>query len=267
MSAFSVVSVCESSESDPFHFHMHNHAEIIYIKTGKILFEISGKKYHAKKGDILLIGRLEPHGTHILEEPYTRLCVNIAYDSSLDFDPKHRLFSVIGNYGRTHENLIPEQSDDIVPNIIVRLIDEFNNHDECCEELITALTQELLVYLFRQLPDRTDFLGNEVDRKMIAVKQFIDDNFTEPITIEQIAKDNFISADYLTRKFKAITGYTPKQYLTNIRLEHARKLLISTEMTVKSVALQSGFTDINNFIRKFRQCYGKSPGLIRQDNN
>ncbi len=266
MSAFSVVSVCESSQSDPFHFHIHNHAEIIYVKTGKILFEISGRKYHAQKGDILLIGRLEPHGTHILKEPYTRLCVNIAYDSSLDFDPNHRLFSVIENYGRTHENLIHEQSDDIVPNIMSRLIHEFNNREECGEELITALTQELLVYLFRQLPDRTDFLGDEVGRKMIAIKQFIDDNFTEPITIEQIAKDNFISADYLTRKFKAITGYTPKQYLTDIRLEHARKLLLSTELTVNAVAHQSGFTDVNNFIRRFRQCYGKSPGEVRQDN-
>ncbi len=265
MSAFSVVSVCESSQSDPFHIHTHNHAEIIYVKTGKILFEVGDRKYHAQPGDVLLVGRLEPHGTHIIDEPYTRLCINISYDSSLDFDPQHRLFSVIQNYGRTYENIVHAKEDSIIQSIMQRIIYEFDHSEECREEIVAALTQVLLVYIFRKLPDRADFCSDEVGRKMLAIKRHIDMNFTEPITVEQIAKDNFISADYLTRKFKAITGYTPKQYLTDIRLEHARKLLLSTELTISAVATQSGFTDVNNFIRRFRQCYGKSPGSVRRD--
>lgn len=262
MSAFSVVSVCDSCQTDPFHLHTHHHAEIIYVKEGRILFEMSDKKFEAGPGDLLIIARMEKHGTHVLEEPYHRLCVNIAYDAQLDEDREHRLLSVIQDLRSSNEPILHlDPGDNRIESLIVSLIREYNEKVEMREQMIAALTEQLLVELFRLRPEEKR--GQDSKRiysKILLIQQYIDDHFAEDMTVEQIAKSNYISPDYLTKCFREVTGYTPKQYITANRLVYARKLLRTTEMTVDSVAYHAGFFNVNNFIRSFKQYYGETPG-------
>ncbi len=262
MSAFSVVSVCDSCQTDPFHLHTHHHAEIIYVKEGRILFEQSDRVFEAGPGDLMIVTRMEKHGTHVLEEPYHRLCVNIAYDAQLDEDREHRLLSVIQDRRNT-ENLpihLNPKRNRIEP-LIAGLIWEFNNKDEMGERMIAALTEQLLVELFRLQPeDRRSQEAKRIYSKILMIQQHIDQHFVEDMTVEQLAKANYISPDYLTKCFREVTGYTPKQYITANRLVYARKLLRTTDMTVDNVAFRAGFFNVNNFIRSFKQYYGETPG-------
>lgn len=261
MSAFSVVSVCDSQKSDPFHFHTHNYAEIIYVKSGKVVFEKDGRKIEASAGDLLIVGRMESHGTHVIEEPYHRLCVNISYDASADTDRDHRLLSVIQNVRPPRDFIQAKKVEtDRIDRIMAEIIAEFMRNSACKEEMLASLTQQLLVRLYRDLPELEFKDRRHINEKMLIIQEYIDNSFTEHITVEGIAAENYISADYFTKCFRETTGYTPKQYLTVSRLAYARKLLLSTDMTVESVAYKSGFSDVNNFIRSFKKYYGDTPG-------
>ena len=260
MSAFSIVSVCDSCRTDPFHIHAHSHAELIYVKSGKILFECSGREYAASVGDLLVIGRTENHGTRVLQEPYHRLCVNISYDASEDADREHRLFSVIQKAGNSSECVFHIGENSGIDNLMTAIISEFDGMSPCRDELLSALAAQLLVNVYRLTAASRTTGIKRINEKALAIQRYIDDNFTDNLSVEALANKNYISADHLTRCFKKMTGYSPKQYIIACRLQYARRLLLTENLSVEDAAYKCGFSDVNHFIRSFKAYYGETPG-------
>ncbi|MBQ2712898.1 MAG: helix-turn-helix transcriptional regulator [Clostridia bacterium] len=79
-----------------------------------------------------------------------------------------------------------------------------------------------------------------------------------------MAKELFVSKSFLIREFYKDTGSTPKQYLTNIRLQKARLLLIHTNMTIRKIAEESGFGTEKNIFYAFRKELNTTPTEFRK---
>jgi two-component system response regulator YesN len=88
---------------------------------------------------------------------------------------------------------------------------------------------------------------------------FIGANFREPLTLTQVANEGGMSKYHFARTFKAITGKTFKEYLSDRRVEEARRLLKEEEVTITEVCYSTGFNDLSYFDRVFRRCEGMSP--------
>jgi AraC-like DNA-binding protein len=85
----------------------------------------------------------------------------------------------------------------------------------------------------------------------------------EPLTIDEIARHFHLSRQYFTKLFRRVTGQPPYAYLTQVRLQRARELLTSSELTVQAIAAAVGFCDPYYFSRCFRQHTGLSPTQYR----
>jgi two-component system, response regulator YesN len=96
------------------------------------------------------------------------------------------------------------------------------------------------------------------------VKSFIDNNFSKDITLENTARYFHLSPPYLSRVFSKEVGVPFKKYLTNIKLNHARLLLLSTNMSINEIALEAGYRDISYFCRMFKKNVGMSPNEYRK---
>ena len=95
-------------------------------------------------------------------------------------------------------------------------------------------------------------------------KNYIEQHFTDRyIDIEQLSKICGLSAEYFRQSFKRIYGVTPLQYLVNLKLKLAQKLLLESELSVGEIALQCGFEDSNYFTRFFGQHMGLPPTHYR----
>ena len=100
--------------------------------------------------------------------------------------------------------------------------------------------------------------------KLIAQSvSYMEQNFTRPLTLEDLAAQSGISRYYFSHEFKEQIGMPPMVYLMKLRIGHARKLLESTDLTVPQIAEAVGITDLNHFYRQFKKYAGVTPGTYR----
>lgn len=97
-----------------------------------------------------------------------------------------------------------------------------------------------------------------------AVREYIDENYAEPLTRESVAQVFHISPNYLSHLFQKTGTVGFNEYLNHTRLEHAKTLLKRYELKVKEVAHACGFVDSNYFCRLFRKNTERSPSEYRR---
>ncbi|MBC7827887.1 MAG: helix-turn-helix transcriptional regulator [Chitinophagaceae bacterium] len=95
-------------------------------------------------------------------------------------------------------------------------------------------------------------------------KQYILKNFSTKLDVEQIARKAFVSQYHFSRIFKKYTDSSPYQYLLEVRLQHARKLMNGTDLPIKEISFQSGFNSIDYFSAAFTKKYKICPREYRK---
>ncbi len=94
--------------------------------------------------------------------------------------------------------------------------------------------------------------------------QYIRNNYRKRINVGQIAEAACVSRSYLYKLFQRSMGMSPLEFLIGFRLSRAGELLLMTEMSIESVALDSGFCDSRAFSKSFKRQYRVSPLKYRQ---
>lgn len=95
---------------------------------------------------------------------------------------------------------------------------------------------------------------------------YIRKHYKEPLMLEQLAKVAGYSSSYFNRKFHDHYGRTPIEFVTETRLLNAKRLLLFTQLTIKQIALESGFSQSSYFISRFRKSEGMTPEQFRNRN-
>ncbi len=94
--------------------------------------------------------------------------------------------------------------------------------------------------------------------------RYIHQHLSEGLTIAELAQELAMSRTALARKIKRITGIKPGEFLRKVKLTHAAKLLLNTDMTVREVAFSAGFHDSKYFSRCFSKEFGQLPSQFRK---
>lgn len=96
------------------------------------------------------------------------------------------------------------------------------------------------------------------------IKEYLDQHYTEKISLDELAERFFINKFYLTRIFKEQFGTSINNYLLKIRITHAKQLLRFTDQTIETISSECGIKDANYFSRMFKKIEGISPGEFRR---
>lgn len=107
-------------------------------------------------------------------------------------------------------------------------------------------------------------IAEDVYKKIVGAKVFIDEHFDAPIDLDAIAGEACISRYHFHRLFRRIYQRTPHQYLTFKRIDRARRMLAGEDCTVGEVCLQVGFESIGSFSMLFKREIGIAPGEYRE---
>ena len=95
---------------------------------------------------------------------------------------------------------------------------------------------------------------------------FIEQNYTLPITVEDMANRCNLDRSYFGKVFKDMTGQSPQDFLIRYRMSKATTLLTSTSLSIGDISVQVGYPNQLHFSRAFRNIYGMSPRQYRQQN-
>lgn len=102
-----------------------------------------------------------------------------------------------------------------------------------------------------------------IENSSTASVRYINDHYDEPITVNQLAQLENYNPTYFNDWFKQQTGFTPSQYLRNVRISKAKELLETTEFSIMEIAIMVGYSSNSTLTRSFHEVMGVTPKEYR----
>ena len=139
-----------------------------------------------------------------------------------------------------------------------------NPRDALTSESLKHLTHVLLSVFLRNFNFEKE--GEITSNKTIfPVLNYINEHFRENITVEDIAKEFFLNSNYFCSLFRKETGVKCSDYIRNLRMNHAVRLVTLTKLSITDISAESGYNSISSFLRDFKKQFGISPAKMRKE--
>lgn len=238
----------------------HNYYEILYVLDGsrKIVFE-NGKEYTLNQSSIALVQPGVMYKT--LSDSQKKQSKIVVIASQLFVEELCKVFSreLFSCFDYGVINMDAETQETVCRNLNL-LRAKYNsdnsfsdNHKIPFINISYALSQYM-----KKDDKRKDDIRKNVD-VVYEVKKYIDINFSQKLSLSELAKMFSVSEGHLSRKFKKKTGRTVSQYIMTARLTSARRLLESSSMSIRDIAENVGFSSLNHFDKMFKKDHGFTP--------
>jgi len=162
---------------------------------------------------------------------------------------------------------VPQIEDPDLCQAGVMLLDALRARTRSSEVIYESLARVFLVKLLQRYGEERhealEFGGGFTARHYKRVLDYVEANYTGPITIEDMAAQAGLSPAHFSRLFKQVLGDSPYQFVMDYRVEQARKMLADRERPLIDVALACGFSDQPHFGRVFKKLTGQTPKAFR----
>jgi len=253
-------------------WHYHPELELHYLIRGEGVRFIGDNISNFSDGEIVLLGENLPHKWHCREDDITQDGVEaIVLHFSSNFMgkdmlslPEARLLPLLFEKAKRGMVIINGSRDKLIPLIEAVL------KAEGLDRLIALLS--ILKVLsetkdYHQVTRETSFYqSNKYETERLnVVCNYTMANYSQPITLEQVAAISNLTATSFCRYFKLMTNKTYYDFLTEIRISHACHFLIEDKMSVDQIADKCGFFNISNFYRQFKKVIGVTPLTYKRE--
>lgn len=246
--------------------HFHNCFEIIYILEGKAECRINNRHYTVSEDSFVFINNMENHRIKVIDYPYKRYYILVKPDFFRAAVQNPVFSSVFCNRPENFRHIMKndgKMKDKIVRNLEY-LYAEIKQKNSYWEDAEKSFLNLVFVLLYRSCPEY--FPANLVgpDNVISRIQKYIEDNFTGNVSLEDVSKLFYLNKYYLSHRFKAVTGFTFREYLIMQRISRAKELLLYTDYDITRVCMNSGFNNVNHFIRIFKKVENITPLQYRK---
>ena len=250
--------------------HYHEFDKIILPLGGRVTYVVEGVAYFLKPWDMLLVQHNLIHRVAIdPEEPYERIVIWLGREwMASRSDPGEALDACFETARRQGFHLLRTDGDRrlFYMQKIQQLEEALRSTEFGAGRMADTLCQQLLIGVNRDMlrypTAREERDSYRVDPKMEEVLRYIAAHLEEPLSVDLLAREFYLSRYYLMHRFKAVTGYTVHQYISQKRLLRAGEL-IREGVPVMKAAEQAGFREYSTFLRAFQNTFRMSPREFR----
>lgn len=254
-----------SEERNPNpNIHIHDCCEVFFCISGGKSFLIGGQIYDVNDNDIFVINQYEAHKiTYSEDKSFRRYVFQISPEFLHDCSTRDTDLSK-GFYPHKHGFDHRVHLSDREAQRLIEHLDLLGKDGGYGDDVIKrGIMTEILVNINKAIIEREG--GDSRSRSHTAVNlaiDYINKNFSEPMTLESVAKASYLSVNQLCRLFSEHCGTTVAKYITSKRITEAKKMLAAGK-GVTDTAMLCGFGDYSGFIRVFKKNVGVTPGKYR----
>ncbi len=250
------------------YLHVHSFFEVCYAYAGRGLFRINEKDHVVNAGEVFVAKPGEPHEIissedHPLGIYFWSYTLTPALDSYTESLPEDDLVKAFFTSAR------PASSFPGLQTVLSLLTEEIMLMRPGYQAVIRALLVKLLLDAARAVVDLPAAPALEspvslAEQTAQKIARYLQDNYNRRVLLRDVAAQIHLSQRHTSRLFQDVMGMTILDYLTQLRLEIAAQRLLDRSLSVKAVALSSGFPDVHYFTALFRRHTGMTPSTFRQ---
>lgn len=146
-------------------------------------------------------------------------------------------------------------------HIILKEIIEYSKKGMIQKLFIEAKIIKLLILIFEQFTEKND--TENLSKLHIRIKKYIDENYHKNLKINELSRELGINENKIRKEFKEYYQSTIVDYVSELRMLKAKKLIIDKNIMIKEIAIDCGYDYVQNFSRAFKKKFGISPEKLR----
>lgn len=257
------VSIYENKDFN-YLAHWHMDVELTYVIEGSIYVGVNNNRQLLKKGDLVVCSSGDIH--HYESLGLTSKVILLVFKPEVGGFPANMSEALhLSSPFILSEDINSKGLSDI-KNILYSIMNEKEKREKHFDLFIKARIIEICGLLLRY-QDTYDLESKEKTITNLKVMQkvlsYIDDNYINDITLEEISKKFNIDIYNLSKKINAITGTSFRTYVNSMRVLKAETMILSTDKTLTEIAMECGFNSIRTFNRAYKKIKGCVPSSGR----
>ena len=255
-----------------FPMHWHDEMEIVFVEQGEYIESVDFEEYHVKSGDIVFINPSMLHSFRQFENKRTvfrsiifNMCLLTGSNTDacsikyfVPFAENSYISPVVISSDHPHYSKIRR--------IVLNMISLYDEKGDFFELKLKAEVYSLFYLLFKDVfvSDLNDAgIKDITTRNIKVIIDYINENYMNNITIDELAETVNLSKHYFMRFFKKYMGMTCIEYINDYRLNIASNLLLTTRVQITEVAASIGITNLSYFNRIFKKKFHMTPKEYR----
>ena len=247
-------------------YHWHVEYEIIRILKGSLSVTLDEKSFTATAGDIIFIHSGILHSG--IPEDCVYQCIVFDGNTFLKYNSVCSTYmqKIIHQEILIYHHFTPKYAE--ICDIVNSIFDALWMHPAGYEMTVIGQFYHFFGLVFGNHYYLESLRKTRRDYKRIVqlkqVVEFIEKNYANPITLQELSASVSMSPKYFCRFFSEMTHQTPMDYLNRQRIEQACCQLATTDDSITEIAYRNGFNDLSYFIRTFKKYKGITPGKYKR---
>lgn len=250
--------------------HWHENFEILYFEKGEAIVYCNSHPIQVTSGELIIINSNDVHYCESISSQLVYYVVefdiSFIHSNQMDLCQTKYMIPLVQNRLLFHNRI---DADCRLREEVCQLISEYHTRDLGYELSVKSYIYRILVLLLRYYSEQT---MSEVEKKqqqktlncLAPVLEYMEGHYTEKLTLRQLSALANMSSYYFCRLFKRLTGKSPTEYITLLRLNKAATLLQENKLNITEVALSVGFNDSNYFSRQFKKYKKVAPSKLQK---
>ena len=253
----------EGDIGQPVHKHWHNSLEIVLPICGGEYAWVDGRYYKLYQENMMPL-IINSRSIHAFEsgcpKPYIGLALLINYQFLKEVYPEI-------------DHIHFKQPDEEVGMLVKKqlfLINEYYETESTHKDLLITSALFHLIYLLVEhlsvdKKDKVELKSEKNKHRIISIINYIDDNYQEDLTIEQLSEVFHLSEGHLSKLFKENLGMTIKAYISQTRAKEVRNALLTSDLPLIDIAITCGFPNVKSMNKVFKDLYQCTPSQFRRN--
>lgn len=241
--------------------HTHDCHEIFLLLGGDMDYFVEGTIFPMISEDFVIIGADTPHGKKTIKCPqFLCFVMSLHHDFFVENNCEEYEKVFLLRHSTEHKISADVSRSSGFLGAYHRLKDYTQNFTDTASSVTTAIIIEMLYILNTKIKFSQSYITNSYVQRIF---DYVNENYSGKITLENIAEELFISKYHICKLFKKYAGYTVYQYITHKRLERTKQL-INSGQNITSACIEAGFSDYSSFYKAYVKEYKSTPKTMNK---